>query len=138
MAVVALLVASLPLRGNTREPGGDVDLQLQLARSEQFYLELDPAQRSLRLQLAGVALRTYPLLAAETGVPCIAFVALAEAATFSGKVLPAGRLEPPRPEMRLEILPPPANADSTTPPLQLPPRFDEVCVLRLVGSFYQS
>jgi hypothetical protein len=123
-----VLLVGLPLQGEPEKPSDDVDLQLQLARSEHFYLELDPGEHSLCLRLAGVALRTYPLLAAEIGMPRIAFVPRRAAASFTGKLLPPARVDPPRPEILLEILPPPADADSTTPPLQLPPRLDEMPV----------
>lgn len=140
MLLLAALLADTALHAEPGKQPTGPELQLQLARSERFYLELDPARRSLRLRLEGVALRSYPLLRAETGVPRIAFVPLAETTPFGRGVLPAVHLEPPRPEMRLEILPPPADADSTSPPLQLPPRFDEMPVpwtyrLGSVGDF---
>lgn len=128
MLLLTALLAGTALHAGRREQPTGPELQLQLARGEHFYLELDPARRSLRLRLEGVALRSYPLLRAETGAPRIAFVPLAEATPFARGVLPAVHLEPPRPEMRLEILPPPADADSTSPPLQLPPRFDQMPV----------
>lgn len=128
MSCAAAVVFCGPLRGEPAEPPELLDLQLQQAESGHFYLELEPGRNTLRLHLAGVALRAYLLQAVETGIPRIAFVPLREPATPRRQAWPAGRLDPPRPEMRVEIQPPPANADSTTPPLQLPPRLDEMPV----------
>ncbi|HZM17198.1 MAG TPA: hypothetical protein VFE28_14445 [Candidatus Krumholzibacteria bacterium] len=111
------------------DPAAALALQLEMAASDSFYLEVDPGHAVMRLKLAGVALHEYPLLAIEQGVPRVAFVRLADASFLPGTAWPAVRMDPPRPEIRLEVIPPDPNApDSTLPVFQPPPSIDEMPV----------
>lgn len=106
-----------------------LELQLEMAASDSFYLEIDPAAHMMRLRLAGVALREYPLLAVERGTPRLAFVPLGEALHMAGTAWSAGELDPPRPAVRMEMQPPDPNApDSTLPVFQPPPSIEEMPV----------
>lgn len=158
-AVLLLLMATAPLptpapgkpegaqaaaRGRDRAPATAptaLTLQLEMAASDSFYLEIDPGQRVMRLKLAGVALRDYPLLALQQGTPRLAFVRMGAALAMAGGVWPAGALDPPRPEIRLEVRPPDPNApDSTLPVFQPPPSIEEMPVpetysIRFAGGF---
>jgi len=106
-----------------------LELQLEMAAGDSFYLEIDPRESMMRLRLAGVALREYPLLALERGTPRLAFVRLGDALQATGTTWPAGALDPPRPEIRMEMQPPDPNApDSTLPAFQPPPSIEEMPV----------
>ena len=99
-----------------------VDLQLELAASDRFYLELDPSQSELRLMFAGVALKKYPVLSVAGATPTLCFVPLDGPRPFGSIVWADGKVEPPPPELRLEIQPPAADSAAAPPPL--PPAFD--------------
>ena len=106
-----------------------LELQLEMAASDSFYLEIDPGQNVMRLRLAGVALREYPLLALEQGTPQLAFVPFGAALHIAGTTWAAGALDPPRPEVRIEVQPPDPNApDSTVPVFKPPPSIEEMPV----------
>ena len=125
-----LLVAT---RAGTQEPpaasASALEMQLEMAASDSFYLEIDPRAATMRLRLAGVSLRDYPLLALELGTPRLAFVRLGAAIDAAGTTWPAGELDPPRPEVRMELQPPDPNApDSTLPVFQPPPSIEEMPV----------
>ena len=106
-----------------------LEMQLEMAASDSFYLEIDPRASVMRLRLAGVALREYPLLALEHGTPRLAFVPLGDTLHVAGTAWSAGALDPPRPEIRIEVQPPDPNApDSTLPVFKPPPSVEEMPV----------
>ena len=133
VAAAWLLVAggSAPAEDDdsTAAPRSALALQLEMAASERFYLEIDAPGGVMRLKLNGVSLHAYPLLALERGTPRVAFFTLGSSAGVSEGVHPVGRIDPPRPEIRLEIQPPDPNApDSTLPVFEPPPSIEEMSV----------
>jgi len=88
------------------------ELQLQLATGDAFYLELDPAGRMLRLKLAGVDLRTYPLQEVDLRLPRVTFLPVERPRDWGLRIWSGAKLDPTRPLNRLEVKP--AAGDSTT------------------------
>ena len=104
-------------------------LQLEMAASDRFYLEIDAPGGVMRLKLNAVSLHAYPLLGLERGTPRVAFFTLGSRAVAAAGVHPVGSIDPPRPEIRLEIQPPDPNApDSTLPVFEPPPSIEEMSV----------
>jgi hypothetical protein len=81
--------------------------QIELAEGDSFYLLLDPAASTLTLMYKGAPLRTTPIVRAEVGAP--------RARRGAGEIGPVdleaiwsgGTLDPPRVDLREEIIPPP-------------------------------
>jgi len=89
-------------------------LQLELARSEEAYLELDSEAQVLRLKLGAAVLRHYPLQSAELGLPKLALIPLRRPRHWALRLWSGGRLEPGRPENRLEVRPAPGDSLTDT------------------------
>ena len=129
LAVKAKPESPRPEPAPAPDPAAGLELQLEMAASDSFYLEIDPGDAVMRLKLAGVALHEYSVLALEQGVPRLAFVRLADASVLPGTAWPAVSMDPPRPEIRLEVIPPDPNApDSTLPVFEPPPSIEEMPV----------
>lgn len=88
-----------------------LERQIELAGGKEFYLVLDPAVPDLALMLRGAELHRYPVLAVSVGEPRVGFVRRGERAAWQGVVFSGGRLDPPRELDRLELTPPPPDAE---------------------------
>lgn len=85
-----------------------LEKEIELAGDKPFYLVLDPAVPDLALMLRGAELRRYPVLALSVGVPRVAFIRRGSDEVWQNVIFPDGRLDPPRPVDRLEVVPPAA------------------------------
>ncbi|HYV67546.1 MAG TPA: hypothetical protein VE964_14975 [Myxococcales bacterium] len=105
------LVALACLRAQATVDPGDPpelrsrELQVELASSDNFYLELDPQARLLELKLAGVVLRSYPLQNVQVRVPRIAFVRVDRPRDWGLRIWNGPKLDPQRPLNRIEYNP---------------------------------
>lgn len=103
----------------TRETGV-LETELSLAKSGEFYLELDVAARELRLMLGGIELQGYPTSSIEIGAPRFAFFEHELPHDWTHRVWTGGRLEPERERERYELkvvegVPPPEPPVPLTP-----------------------
>ena len=101
-----------------------LEQRIELAQEGEFCLLLDPAQAELSLTLAGVVLSRYPIHSLEIGTARIAFFHRSAPADWIGVLRAGGQLRPPRPEIRIEIQPPPPGAKEVEPP-PIPPTAEE-------------
>jgi hypothetical protein len=129
------------LYGASRADGGDTDprqavitharavdlleKRLDLAKGEQFYLVVDPSDRSLQLMLQGAVLRDYPILGLEVGTPRIAFRERRVSHGWAGRLWDGGELVPARDRERLEMQPPDSTETDSTATPPLPPTPEE-------------
>jgi hypothetical protein len=98
-----------------------LQLQVDLASGNDFYLLLDARRRSLRVMLQGVTLRDYEIRELEIGVPRVLFRKSELPKGWQDHIWSDPQLVPPRARDRLEII---ATGDSTTmpePPVPLTP-----------------
>jgi len=75
----------------------------ELATSDTFYLELDPASSLLDLRFKGALLQQYHLLGMEVGIPRMLFRPRALPPEWQGRVWELGNLDPPRQKQRSEL-----------------------------------
>ncbi len=92
--------------------------EIELASGPEFYLIVDAQTRKLRVMLAGVLLREYPLQRVSTGLPRVLFVQRSAPEAWQEKIWTHGQLDPPRERDRLVIV---AGADSAGLPVPDPP-----------------
>ncbi len=76
---------------------------LELARSKEFYLVLDPAGADLTLMLRGATLQRYPILGLRVGRPRVAWISRSDAQPWQGVIWSNGELDPPRQVDRLVV-----------------------------------
>jgi len=98
-----------------------LQLQLDLASGNDFYLLLDARTRSLRVMLQGVTLRDYQIRELKIGVPRVLFRQSDLPKGWQDRIWSDPQLVPARARDRLEIV---ATGDSTTmpePPVPLTP-----------------
>lgn len=132
-ALAAVLLLAEPVAApDAVETPSQLELRLELARSDRFYMELDPDTSELRLLFGGVVLKTYPVLSMARATPRLAFLPLGGTLPFTHRLWANGTLDPHRPEVRLEIQPPDDDADSAAAPPPLPPHFED---MHVPGSF---
>jgi hypothetical protein len=81
--------------------------QLELAEGDAFYLLLDPEASTLTLAYKGAPLREIPILAAEIGEPRARHERAGDQPLDLETVWTGGVLEPPRIDVREEVVPPP-------------------------------
>jgi len=99
--------------------------QVTLAKGKEFYLVLDPSERTLHLMLKGALLQQYRVSALEVGVPRVLYRARADASDWEGRVWEAGTLDPARPLDRVEVQAPPPTAEGTELEVKVPPTPEE-------------
>jgi hypothetical protein len=119
----AVALAAAPLDAAALERANRrLDNQIKLADGGGFYLVMDLEARRLDLMLQGVLLRSHPVVGIEVGRPSIAFVVRSGVADWPERVWEATSIEPPRPEVRVEVH---ANNGEEGPPelpeVPLPP-----------------
>jgi hypothetical protein len=107
LALVALACVRAQATANPDDPPElrSRELQVELASSDNFYLELDPQARLLELKLAGVVLRSYPLQSVQIRVPRIAFVRVDRPRDWGLRIWSGPKLDPERPQNRIEYNP---------------------------------
>jgi hypothetical protein len=100
-----------------------LERELELASQDVFYLLLDPGRKELRLMHRGVSLWTYPIQRLEVGRPRLGGSATGVA---PGSVWSEGTLVPGRPQVRLQITPPPPGEDpDSVLAVPIPPDIEE-------------
>jgi len=99
--------------------------QVALAKGKEFYLLLDPSERTLHLMLKGALLQRYTVTGLEVGVPRVLYRTRADAADWEGRVWDGGRLDPARPLDRVEVQAPPPTAEGTELEVKVPPTPEE-------------
>jgi hypothetical protein len=98
-----------------------LERRVDLARSESFYLVLDPTAMSLKLMLHGAVLQAYKVQGLEVGEPRIAFVSRGLPDDWEGRIWTGGRLDPLREQERVELVAPPPSADESEDNAPAPP-----------------
>lgn len=100
---------------------------LELARSKEFYLVLDPAGPDLALMLRGAELQRYPILGLRVGQARVAWVRRTGADAWRGAIWLEGELDPPRQQDRVVVTggqPAPEGEEPKPPPI--PPTAEEM------------
>jgi hypothetical protein len=98
--------------------------QVKLAEGKGFYLRLDLDDKRLDLMLQGVALRKHPVARIDLGRPTVVFVPAAAPEGWSERTWEQGRIVPPRPAERLEIVANDGSAEAPEIP-EVPPSAEE-------------
>lgn len=99
--------------------------QAGLAQGKEFYLVLDPAAKSLSLNLRGATLQTWSVMGIEAGAPQVAFVSRGLPDDWEGRIWQEGNLDPERPLDRFELEAPPVTAEGTEVAVPIPPTPEE-------------
>jgi hypothetical protein len=99
----------------------------QLASAKHFYLVLDPETRVLRLMLKGAYLDEYKIESVRVGIPRVLFMPKEEKIGWDFRIWKDGQLDPPRHQVRIEVVPPKSELelDSLQPALPVPPPPEE-------------
>jgi len=132
MIATALAAASAP----SPAPGADelsrltfqndlLQRQLDLAKGKDFYLILDPADKSLQLMYRAALLQSYRVDGLEIGVPQVLFRTRTEAFAWEGRVWRKGSLDPARELDRVEVQAPPPTAEGQDIEVRVPPTPEE-------------
>ena len=133
-ATLALLIATaLPaLAAGTEEDPARLErlnrrlgLQLELAGTDTFYLQVDAAGQRLDLMLQGVLLRSYAIRRLEIGWPRAALIHRTVRSDWAERTWSAGRVSPARPDERIEIRANDGDDAPPEPPVPRPP--EEIC-----------
>jgi hypothetical protein len=117
LVAVAAIAAAQPAADPARElarlqaENAALEKQIELAGGKEFYLVLDPAVPDLVLMLRGAELHRYAVLGLSVGEPRVGFVRRGERAAWQGVIFSGGQLDPPRELDRLELTPPPPDAN---------------------------
>lgn len=93
---------------------------LELARSDVFYLVLDPDRRRIELRLRGAVLRDHRVIAATRPARRVALFWREEDLSWAARVHEHGRLEPGRSTDRYEVEVRPGDPDSPLPEAHVP------------------
>ncbi len=80
-----------------------LERQLELARSKDFYLLLDPAGPDVALMLRGAELQRYPIIGLQIGRPRVAWISRGAGLEWQGTIWSGGELDPPRQLDRLVV-----------------------------------
>ncbi len=99
--------------------------QAELSQGKNFYLILDPRQRTLTLFLRGATLQTWKLAGLEVGAPRIAFVSRGLPEDWEGRIWSNGSLDPERKIDRYELQAPPPTEEGTEQEIPIPPTPEE-------------
>ena len=99
--------------------------QTDLAKGKEFYLLLDPAAKSLSLNLRGATLQSWSVVGIEAGAPRVAFVSRGLPDDWEGRIWPDGNLDPERPLDRFELEAPPVTPEGTEVAVPIPPTPEE-------------
>ena len=94
--------------------------RFDLASSKEFYLVLDPEQKSLALMYKAALLQSYAVDGLEVGVPQVLYKSRADATGWESKVWHKGSLDPARELDRVEVVAPPPTAEGTEIEVQVP------------------
>lgn len=121
--LAAAAAAPTPSADELARVSADNDLlakQVALAKGKEFYLLLDPADRTLHLMLKGARLQRYRVDGLEVGVPRVLYRTRAESADWEGRIWEGGTLDPARPLDRVEVQAPPPTAEGTEIEVRVP------------------
>jgi hypothetical protein len=122
-AAVAPATSPAPSAGDLSRLAFQNDLlqkQLDLAKGKDFYLILDPADRSLQLMYRAALLQSYRVEALEIGVPQVVFNPRVEASAWEGRVWRKGSLDPARELDRVEVQAPPPTPEGQEMEVRIP------------------
>ena len=99
--------------------------QVTLAKGKEFYLLLDPGERTLQLMLKGALLQEYRVAGLEVGVPRVLYRTLAGSSDWEGRVWDGGTLDPARALDRVEVQAPPPTPEGIELEVKVPPTPEE-------------
>ena len=128
LALLAVAAAPTPSADDYARVTAANDLlakQVALAKGKEFYLLLDPGERSLQLMLKGALLQEYRVAGLEVGVPRVLYKTLASSSDWEGRVWDGGTLDPARALDRVEVQAPPPTPEGTELEVKVPPTPEE-------------
>ena len=99
--------------------------QVTLAKGKEFYLLLDPGERTLQLMLKGALLQEYRVAGLEVGVPRVLYRTLSSSSDWEGRVWDGGTLDPARALDRVEVQAPPPTPEGIELEVKVPPTPEE-------------
>jgi hypothetical protein len=99
--------------------------EIELSRSDEFYLRLDAAEGRLALMLRGVPLDDYALVSLERASPRVLFVPRRPAEDWMLRAFSKGRLSPERERDRIEIVASAPSPDASPSPPPIPRTAEE-------------
>jgi hypothetical protein len=94
--------------------------RVSLAKGKDFYLLLDPAERSLTLMFKAALLQAYRVQGLEVGVPRVIWQTRSGATDWEGKIWSKGNLDPARALDRVEVQAPPPTKEGTEMEVKIP------------------
>jgi hypothetical protein len=94
--------------------------QLDLAKGKDFYLILNPADKSLELMYRAALLQSYRVDGLEIGVPRVLFRERVEASAWEGRIWRGGALDPARELDRVEMQAPPPTPEGQEVEVKVP------------------
>ncbi len=94
--------------------------QVDLAKTKDFYLILDPQAQTLTLMYRAALLQRYKVEGLEIGVPRVIYRTRKDVAHWEGRVWTKGSLDPARELDRVEIQAPPPTKEGTEIEVQVP------------------
>jgi hypothetical protein len=98
---------------------------VELSKGKDFYLLLDPRAKSLRMNLKGATLQTWPILGLEVGGPRVAYVSRGVPEDWEGRIWKQGNLDPERKIDRFEMIAPAPTKEGTETNIPIPPTPEE-------------
>jgi hypothetical protein len=128
LALLAVAAAPTPSADDYARLTAANDLlakQVALAKGKEFYLLLDPGERTLQLMLKGALLQEYRVAGLEVGVPRVLYKTLASSSDWEGRVWDGGTLDPARALDRVEVQAPPPTPEGTELEVKVPPTPEE-------------
>jgi hypothetical protein len=128
LVLLAATAAPTPSADEIRRLSAANDLlgkQVALARGKDFYLLLDPGERTLQLMLKGALLQQYRVAGLEVGVPQVLYRTRVQASDWEGRVWNGGTLDPARALDRVEVQAPPPTPEGTELEVKVPPTPEE-------------
>ncbi len=128
IVLLAATAAPVPSSDEIRRLAAANDLltkQVTLAKGKEFYLLLDPDERTLQLMLKGALLQEYRVSGLEVGTPRVLYRTRVEASDWEGRVWDGGRLDPARALDRVEVQAPPPTPEGTELEVKVPPTPEE-------------
>jgi hypothetical protein len=98
---------------------------VELSKGKDFYLLLDPRAKTLRMNLKGATLQTWPVVALEVGGPRVAYVSRGVPDDWEGRIWKQGNLDPERKIDRFEMVAPAPTKEGTETTIPIPPTPEE-------------
>lgn len=110
-----------------RQRTAQLERELELAGSKDFYLLLDPAAGTLRLMLRGAELQRFNVLGLQVGHSRTLWISRRSPMSWQGVIWSKGTLVPPRPTDRIVIEgEAPGKGETEPEPPPIPPTAEEL------------